>query len=174
MREGIHSKSRACMSVKLEVIGIEVPKGYNIVLGQAHFIKTVEDLYEAVVNAVPNVKFGLAFCESSGPRLIRYDGNDEEATKLAVEAARKVATGHFFVIYLKNAYPINVIDRIRAVPEVVTLYAATGNPVQIIVGETDQGRAVLGIVDGYKSLGVEGEKEKEERRKFLREIGYKR
>ncbi len=162
------------MEVKIEAVEIRVPEGYNVILGQAHFIKTVEDLYEAVMNSVPNVKFGLAFCESSGPRLIRYDGNDDESIKLAIEAAKKVSAGHFFIIYLKNAYPINVIDRIKAVPEVVTLFAATGNPVQVIVGETNQGRAVLGIIDGFSTLGIEGDEEKKKRKKFLREIGYKR
>lgn len=162
------------MSIKLEIVKIKVPEGYNVILGQAHFIKTVEDLYEAVVNAVPGVKFGLAFCESSGPRLVRYDGNDEEAVKFAIEAARNIAAGHFFIIYLKNAYPINVIDRIKAVPEVVNLYAATGNPVEVIVGETEQGRAILGIIDGYKTLGVETEKDIKERKQFLRKLGYKR
>jgi len=162
------------MSIKFEVIRIDVPEGYNVIVGSTHFIKSVEDIYEAMVNSVPGIKFGLAFCEASGPRLIRYDGTDEEAIKLAIEAARKVSAGHFFVIYLKNAYPINVLDRLKAVPELVTIYAATGNPLQIIIAETDQGRGVIGVIDGFSSLGVESEKDKEERKKFLRDIGYKR
>ena len=162
------------MSVKFEVVKIDVPEGYNVIVGNSHFIKSVEDIYEAMVNSVPGIKFGLAFCEASGPRLIRHDGTDEEAIKLAIEAAKKVSAGHFFVIYLKNAYPINVLDRLKAVPELVTIYAATGNPLQIIIAETDQGRGVIGVIDGFSSLGVESEKDKEERKKFLRDIGYKR
>ena len=162
------------MSVKLEVVRVEVPEGVNIIAGQAHFIKTVEDLYEALVNSAPNVRFGVAFCEASGPCLVRYDGNDNELIKLAIQAASKVAAGHFFVIYLKGAYPINVLDRIRATPEVLTVFCATANPVQFIVAETEQGRAVLGVVDGFKSKGVETEKDIEERKAFLRKIGYKR
>ena len=162
------------MSIKLEVVEVKVPEGVNIIAGQSHFIKTVEDLYEAVVNSVPNVKFGLAFCEASGPCLIRYDGNDGELIKLATETASKVAAGHFFVIYVKGAYPINLLDRIKATPEVLSIFCATGNPVQFIVAETGQGRAVLGVVDGFKSKGVETEKDIEERKAFLRKIGYKR
>ncbi|RLF23838.1 MAG: adenosine monophosphate-protein transferase [Thermoprotei archaeon] len=162
------------MSIKLEIVKVEVPEGCNVIMGQSHFIKTVEDLYEAMVNAVPEVKFGLAFCEASGPRLVRYDGNDEELIKRAVDTALKVAAGHFFVIFLRGAYPINVLDRIKATPEVLTIFCATANPVQVIVAETDQGRAVLGVVDGFKSAGVESEKDIEERKSFLRKIGYKR
>ncbi len=162
------------MSIKLEVVEVKVPEGVNIIAGQSHFIKTVEDLYEAVVNSVPNVKFGLAFCEASGPCLVRYDGNDDELIKLATETAFKVAAGHFFVIYVKGAYPINLLDRIKATPEVLSIFCATGNPVQFIVAETGQGRAVLGVVDGFKSKGVETEKDIEERKAFLRKIGYKK
>ncbi len=162
------------MSLRFEVVRIEVPEGYNVILGMSHFIKTVEDFYEAMVNAVPNIKFGIAFCEASGKCLIRYDGNDEEAIKLAVEAAKKVSAGHFFVIYIKGAYPINVLDRLKATPEIVNLFCATANPVQVIVAETDQGRAVLGVVDGFKSKGVETDKDKKERYEFLRRIGYKK
>ncbi|MEM2311503.1 MAG: adenosine-specific kinase [Candidatus Methanomethylicia archaeon] len=162
------------MSIKLEIVNLNVPEGCNIILGQSHFIKTVEDLYEAMMNSTPNVKFGIAFCESSGPRLIRHDGNDEELRKIAIENALKLSAGHCFIIVMRNAYPINVLDRVKAVPEVVNIYCATANPVQVIIGETDQGRAILGIVDGGKSLGVEDEEGIEERKRFLRSIGYKR
>ncbi|MCC6018533.1 MAG: adenosine-specific kinase [Candidatus Verstraetearchaeota archaeon] len=162
------------MQLKLEVVDLIVPEGCNIILGQSHFIKTVEDLYEAMMNSTPNVKFGLAFCESSGPCLIRHDGNDEELRKVAIENALKLSAGHCFIIVMRNAYPINVLDRVKAVPEVVNIYCATANPVQVIIGETEQGRAILGVVDGAKSKGVEGDKEIEERKQFLRKIGYKR
>ena len=160
--------------MKLEVVNLKVPEGCNIILGQAHFIKTVEDLYEAMANSTPNVKFGIAFCESSGPCLIRHDGNDEELRKIAIENAQKLSAGHCFVIIMKDAYPINVLDRIKATPEVVGIYCATGNQVQVIIAETDQGRAILGVVDGMKSKGVEDDKEIKERIEFLRKIGYKR
>ncbi|MCR6623022.1 MAG: adenosine-specific kinase [archaeon YNP-LCB-024-027] len=162
------------MQLKLEVVNLIVPEGCNIIIGQSHFIKTVEDLYEAMMNSTPNVKFGLAFCESSGPCLIRHDGNDEELRKVAIENALKLSAGHCFIIVMRNAYPINVLDRVKAVPEVVNIYCATANPVQVIIGETEQGRAILGVVDGAKSRGVEGDKEIEERKQFLRRIGYKR
>jgi len=162
------------MQLKIEIVNLSFPEGCNIIIGQSHFIKTVEDLYEAMVNSTPNVKFGIAFCESSGPRLIRHDGNDEELRKIAVENALKISAGHCFIIVMRDAYPINVLDRIKATPEVLNIYCATANPVQVIIGETDQGRAILGIVDGGKSLGVEGDREIEERRQFLRKIGYKR
>jgi adenosine/AMP kinase len=162
------------MQLKLEVVNLIVPEGCNIIIGQSHFIKTVEDLYEAMMNSTPNVKFGLAFCESSGPCLIRHDGNDEELRKVAIENALKLSAGHCFIIVMRNAYPINVLDRVKAVPEVVNIYCATANPVQVIIGETEQGRAIIGVVDGAKSRGVEGDKEIEERKQFLRKIGYKR
>ncbi|MCS7099681.1 MAG: adenosine-specific kinase [Sulfolobales archaeon] len=159
---------------KIEVVDIPRAEGVNVILGQSHFIKTVEDLYEALVTSVPNVRFGVAFCESSGKRLIRYDGNDEELVSLAIEAARRVGAGHFFAIYLRNAWPINVVDSIRKVSEVVALYAASANPMQVIVAETDLGRSVLGVVDGGAPLGVEGDYDKKERHALLRKIGYKK
>lgn len=160
--------------VTLHVVDIKPPEGVNVIAGTSHFIKTVEDLYEALVTASPGIKFGIAFCEASGPTLIRYDGNDEELTKLAVEYAKKVSAGHFFVVVIKNAYPINVLDRIKHVQEVVNVMVATANPIQFIVAETDQGRAVLGVVDGFKSKGVEGDEEKKERHELLRKLGYKK
>jgi len=159
--------------VKLEVVEIEVPKDCNVILGIAHFIKTVEDLYEALVNSVPDIKFGIGFCEASGPCLVRHEGNDEELRKLAAEKALKLACGHSFIIFIKNAYPINVLDKIKQVPEVCTIHAATANPLQVIVAETDQGRGILGVIDGFKSKGVEKEGDIKARKEFLRKIGYK-
>ena len=160
--------------MKFEIVELKVPEGCNIILGQAHFIKTVEDLFEAMVNSTPNIKFGIAFCESSGPCLVRHDGNDEELRKIAIENALKLSAGHCFIIVMKNAYPINVLDRVKATPEVVNIYCATANPVQVIIAETDQGRGILGVIDGYKTKGVEGDEEIKERMEFLRKIGYKR
>ncbi len=159
--------------VKFEVISIPVPHGTNIIIGQSHFIKTVEDLYETLVTSVPNIKFGIGFCEASGDRLVRLDGNDEELRKLAAESALKIGAGHVFVIYIKDAWPINVLNAIKHVQEVCTIYAATANPVQVIVAETDQGRALIGVVDGYKPVGMESEEKIKERKTFLRKIGYK-
>jgi adenosine/AMP kinase len=157
----------------LRVIDIKVPEGCNAILGQSHFIKTVEDLYEALVNAVPNVKFGLAFCESSGPCLVRFEGNDQELKELASQTSLQLSAGHTFVIFIRNAYPINVLDKIRSVPEVCNIFLATSNPFQVVLAETEQGRGILGVVDGFASKGVETEKEIQERKEFLRKIGYK-
>ncbi|MEM2439946.1 MAG: adenosine-specific kinase [Candidatus Bathyarchaeia archaeon] len=159
--------------VKLEVVKIEAPKECNVILGTAHFIKTVEDLYEALVNSVPNIKFGIGFCESSGPCLVRHEGNDEELRKLAAEKAFELACGHSFIILIKNAYPINVLDKIKKVPEVCTIYAATANPLQVVVAETEQGRGIIGVIDGFKSKGIEKEEDIKARKEFLRRIGYK-
>jgi adenosine/AMP kinase len=159
--------------VKVEVVKVKPPEGCNVILGMSHFIKTVEDLYEALVNSVPGVRFGLAFCESSGPCLVRHEGTDEELRKLAAEKALEIGAGHSFIIFLRGAYPINVLNAIKAVPEVCQIYCATGNPVEVIVAETEQGRGILGVVDGYRSKGVESEKEIAERKSFLRRIGYK-
>lgn len=159
---------------RLLVVDIPVPEGVNVIIGQAHFIKTVEDLYEVLVTSVPGIKFGLAFCEASQKRLIRHEGNDEELRRLAIEAAKRIAAGHVFVIYIKNAWPINVLNAIKNVQEVVTIFAATANPLQVIVAETSQGRGVLGVVDGYSPVGVETDEDIAERRAFLRKIGYKK
>ena len=152
---------------------IEVPKECNVVLGMAHFIKTVEDLYEALVNSVPNIKFGIGFCESSEPCLVRCEGNGEELKKLASQHAFKLGCGHCFIIFIKNAYPINVLQKIKQVPEVCNIYAATANPLEVIVAETEQGRGILGVVDGLKSKGIETEPDVKARKEFLRKIGYK-
>lgn len=161
------------MPVETELVPIENPDGLNVILGQTHFIKTAEDLHEALVNSVPGIKFGVAFCEASGPSLVRVEGNDENLKALAAKNALAVGAGHFFVIFVKDAYPLNLLRAIRDVPEVVSLYAATANPVDVVVATTHRGRGVLGVVDGERSKGIEGERERKERREFLRKIGYK-
>ena len=157
----------------LKVVKIDPPKDCNVILGMAHFIKTAEDLYEALVNSVPNIQFGLGFCESSGPCLVRYEGNDAELRKMASEKAFEIGCGHSFLIYLKNAYPLNVLDKIKHVPEVCTVFAATANPLEVLIAETVQGRGIIGVVDGKKSRGVETDADIAERRAFVRKIGYK-
>ncbi len=159
--------------LELESVRVEVPADSNIMIGQAHFIKTVEDLYEAVVNAVPQARFGLAFNESSGPCLVRSDGNDEELRATAVRDAQAIGAGHLFVLIVRNCYPINLVHAIRRTPEVVGLYCATANPVEVIVARTQQGRGVMGVVDGSSPRGVEGPNEVQARKEFLRKIGYK-
>ena len=159
--------------MEFKTVKIDPPKDCNIILGMAHFIKTAEDLYEAMVNSVPDIKFGLGFCESSGPCLVRHEGNDDELRRLAAEKAFEIACGHSFLIYIKNAYPLNVLDKIRKVPEVCTVYAATANPLEVIIAETAQGRGIIGVVDGLKSNGIETDADIKERRRFLRKIGYK-
>ncbi|MDX2153162.1 MAG: adenosine-specific kinase [Bryobacteraceae bacterium] len=159
--------------MELKAIPLEIPAGGNLILGQSHFIKTVEDLYEAIVNTVPQMKFGIAFNEASGPCLTRFAGNDEELTALAVRNASAVAAGHTFVIVLREGFPINVLGRIKDVPEVCSIYCATANPVQAIVAENEQGRGVLGVIDGASPKGVEGENDRQARHGFLRKIGYK-
>jgi adenosine/AMP kinase len=159
---------------KIRVVPIEIPKGSNVIIGQTHFIKTVEDLYEALVNSSPHIKFGVAFNEASGPRLVRRDGNDPELIEAAVKAALSIGAGHVFVVFIRDAYPINVLNTIKMVPEVCRVFCATANPLQVIVVETDQGRGVIGVVDGYTVVGVEDREREEERKGFLRKIGYKR
>ncbi|MCH1770729.1 MULTISPECIES: adenosine-specific kinase [Metallosphaera] len=162
------------MMIKLDVVKIDIPEGTNVIIGHSHFIKTVEDLYETLASSSPSLKFGIAFSEASGKRLIRYDGNDEELTKLAIENCRRISAGHTFVIYIRNGYPINVLNRIKAVEEVVRIHAATANPLQVVVAETEQGRGVLGVIDGMTPLGVESESDIKERKEILRKFGYKR
>lgn len=159
--------------MEFKVVKIYPPKDCNVILGMAHFIKTAEDLYEALVNSVPNIAFGLGFCESSGPCLVRHEGNDEELRRNAAEKALEIGCGHSFLIYIKNAYPLNVLDKIKKVPEVCTIYAATANQLEVIVAETEQGRGIMGVVDGEKSRGIESDADLAERRQFLRKIGYK-
>jgi hypothetical protein len=160
--------------MQMITVKLDVPQGVNLILGQSHFIKTVEDVYETLTSSGMSIKFGIAFCESSGPALIRHDGNDKAMKDLAVDFAQKLSAGHIFVVVLCNAYPINVLNRIKMLDEVANVYCATANPVEVILAETEQGRGVLGVIDGVKSHGVEGEKERRERHEFLRKIGYKR
>jgi adenosine/AMP kinase len=159
--------------LEFKTVKIQVPEGCNVIFGMAHFIKTIEDLYEALVNSVPNIKFGIGFCESSGPCLVRHEGNDEELRQLAAEKAYEIACGHSFIIFIKNAYPINVLDKIKEVPEVCTIYAATANPLEVVIVETENGRGVIGVIDGLKSKGIEKEEDIMARKEFLRKIGYK-
>lgn len=158
---------------KTEIVEIKPPEGCNIIFGITHFIKSVEDIYEAIVNTVPGAKFGLAFAEASGPCLIRHEGTDEELRRLAAETLLKIGCGHTFLIIMREMYPINIMQRLKSVPEVCTILAATANPVQVIVVETEQGRGVMTIIDGFKSKGIEGDEEIRKRREFLRKIGYK-
>jgi uncharacterized protein len=156
-----------------KTVKIEPPKDCNIIIGMAHFIKTAEDIYEALVNSVPDIQFGLAFCESSGPCLIRHEGNNPELRQIAAEKAFEIASGHSFLIFIKNAYPLNVLDKVKKVSEVCTVYAATANPLEVLIAETSQGRGIVGVVDGSKSKGIETDVDVKERRDFLRKIGYK-
>ncbi|MEM2922334.1 MAG: adenosine-specific kinase [Candidatus Bathyarchaeia archaeon] len=156
------------MSVK-----IESPKDANMILGMSHFIKTVEDLYEALITSASGIRFGIGFCESSGPCLVRHAGNDKELEDAAAREAFKLAAGHSFIIFIRNAFPINVLSRVKSVQEVCTVYCATANPVEVLIAESEQGRGIIGVIDGFKSKGIEGEPEIEERKAFLRKIGYK-
>jgi adenosine/AMP kinase len=161
------------MAINLISVIIEKPENVNVIVGQAHFIKTVEDLHEALVGTVPGIQFGLAFCESSGPCLVRWTGTDRELIELAQRTASAIGAGHSFVIFLKNCYPINVLPVIRQVPEVCTIYCATANPVEIILTETAQGRGILGVVDGLKPKGIEQDSDVAQRKALLRRFGYK-
>jgi len=160
-------------SLELLTVAIEKPEELNLILGQAHFIKTVEDLYETLAGSSPHLRFGLAFCESSGPRLIRRAGNDEELVGLAVRNAEAIAAGHSFIVFLREGYPVNVLNQVKQVPEVCRIYCATANPVEVVLAETPQGRAILGVVDGGPPLGVEAEDDIAARKALLRQIGYK-
>jgi hypothetical protein len=160
--------------MELKSIKMEIPENANVIIGQTHFIKTTEDLYEAIIGSVPQAKFGLAFCEASGPCLIRVEGNDERLKKLAAKNASNIGAGHTFIVLLENAYPINVLNRIKEVHEVCSIFCATSNPVDVIVVENERGRGIVGVVDGEKPKGIETAKDVEDRRAFLRKIGYKR
>jgi len=163
------------MSEKVEIVieTIQLPKELNLIFGQSHFIKTVEDLYEAIINTVGNAKFGIAFCEASGPCLVRYAGNDDALMKTATENMLRIGAGHSFLILMENCFPINILPAIRECREVVNIFCATANPVQVVLAETAQGRGVLGVIDGYSPKGIETDKEIKERHSFLRKIGYK-
>jgi hypothetical protein len=160
--------------MELKIVPLEIPEGGNLILGQTHFIKTVDDIYEAIVNTVPQMKFGVAFNEASGPCLTRVDGNDQELQALAVRNASAVAAGHIFVVAMREGFPINVLGRIKDVPEVCSIFCATANPVQVVIAETAQGRGVMGVIDGLPPKGVETAEDAAVRRGFLRAIGYKR
>ncbi len=160
--------------MEFKSVKVEFPEGANVIIGQTHFIKTAEDLYEAIVGTVPQAKFGVAFCEASGPCLVRVEGNDERLKKAAEENAMKIGAGHSFVIVLENAYPINVLNRIKDVPEVCGIFCATANPVDVVVAENERGRGILGVIDGERPKGIETAKDVDDRKAFLRKIGYKR
>jgi len=160
--------------VELMVVQIEKPEAVNLILGQSHFIKTVEDLYEMLVSAVPGIKFGLAFCESSGPALVRASGTDDGLVELAERNAMALSAGHSFIIFLgEGFYPVNVLNAVKMVPEECHIFCATANPVEVILAETEQGRGILGVVDGIKTKGIEAEEDVVQRKNFLRMIGYK-
>ena len=159
--------------METQIVKIKKPEDVNIIIGQAHFIKTAEDLYETIIGLVPNIKFGIAFCEASGACLVRCEGNDEELKKIAIDNALQIGAGHSFIITMKEAYPINVLNAIKNVSEVCSIYCATANPVELVIAETQQGRGILGVIDGAKPKGVESEKDILWRKDFLRKIGYK-
>jgi adenosine/AMP kinase len=159
--------------MELKLVQIQNPKELNFIIGQTHFIKSVEDLHEALVTTVPGIKFGLAFNEASGPCLVRYSGTDDDLTKLAISNAQEIGAGHIFIIFLDGAFPVNILNRIKQVPEVCRIYCATANPVQVIVAQSDQGRGILGVIDGYSPKGVETNADIQKRKDFLRTIGYK-
>jgi len=159
--------------MEIKSLKIELPSDVQFILAQSHFIKTIEDVSECLINCVPGIKFGCGFCEASGPCLVRHAGNDEVLEKLATEYAYSISAGHSLVILLKDAFPINILPRLKDVPEIVNVYCATSNPVEIIFVETEQGRAILGVADGFKPKGIETDNDIDERKKFLRKIGYK-
>lgn len=162
------------MSLTLKIVPIEKPESLNFILGQSHFIKTVEDLHEALVTAVPGIKFGIAFCEASGKSLVRWSGTDEALLELARKNALALSAGHSFIVFLgEGFYPVNVLNTVKMVPEVARIFCATANPTQVIVAETEQGRGILGVIDGELTKGIEGEEDIAWRKGFLRMIGYK-
>jgi len=159
--------------MEIKIVSIDKPEDMNFILGQSHFIKTVEDIHEALIQTVPGIQFGFAFCESSGPRLVRYSGTKDSLIDLAQRNALSIAAGHSFILFLGNVFPINVLPVLRNVSEVCHIFCATANPTQVFIGETEQGRGILGVVDGQTPLGIECEEDIQKRKKFLREIGYK-
>jgi len=159
--------------MEITAVRLEIPEGGNVILGQSHFIKTIEDLYEVIVGGVPGAKFGIAFCEASGKCLIRSEGNDADMVKAAQQNASKIAAGHTFIVVLKDAFPINVLNAIKMCQEVCTIYCATANPVEVVIAETPQGRGIMGVIDGAPPQGIEDEAGVQWRRKLLRDFGYK-
>ena len=168
----INYRGRA-QNMEIKLVDVEIPDGTNVIIAQSHFIKTVEDVFEALVNSVPRIKFGLAFCESSGPRLIRCEGTDKELKELAIKSATAVGSGHSLIIYLRDIYPINVLNSLKSVPEICNIFCATANPVQVIVAVSERGRGILGVIDGGSPLGVEKEEDVKNRLSLLRKFGYK-
>jgi len=160
--------------MKIESVGVEIPDGANVVIGQSHFIKTVEDIYEAVVGTVPQAKFGVAFCEASGPCLVRVEGNDEALKKAATDNALRIGAGHTFILFVRDAYPINILNRIRDVQEVCGIFCATANPLDVVVACNERGRGIIGVIDGEGPKGVEGDEDVSDRKAMLRKFGYKR
>ncbi len=158
----------------LKTVRLEIPEGCNIILGQSHFVKTVEDLYETMVTSIPSPKFGIAFCEASGPRLVRRDGTDPSMIEAAERNAKALSAGHSFIIVMKDCFPINVLNAVKMCPEVCRIYCATANPVEVIIAETEQGRGILGIVDGEPPVGIEKDDNVKQRKELLRSFGYKR
>jgi adenosine/AMP kinase len=181
--DGIEERARTADAAKTEenngglmdikTVKIDKPETLNMILGHSHFIKTVEDIYETMVSTVPGAKFGLAFCESSGPCLVRYSGTDDELVELAKKNAYTLSAGHSFILLMKDMFPINVLNAVKNVPEVCRIFCATANPVEVLVAETEQGRGIIGVIDGFKSKGIETEADIKERKQFLRTIGYK-
>jgi len=159
--------------MELKTVKIDIPEGLNIIIGQSHFVKTVEDMYEIIIGSAPSIKFGVAFSEASGPCLVRYEGNDETLMKLAAETSISISCGHTFVIFLKEGFPINVLNAIKVCQEVCHIICATANPLQVIVAETEQGRGIIGVVDGSKPKGIENDEDKKARKELLRRFGYK-
>lgn len=159
--------------MELKIIKIEKPTDMNFILGQSHFIKTVEDIYEAVVSTNPNIKFGLAFCESSGPALVRFIGNDQKLIDIAKKNAMNLSAGHTFILFIENGFPVNILNTIKMVPEVCNIFCATANPVEVVIAETEQGRGIMGVIDGLKTKGIETDDDIKFRKDFLRKIGYK-
>ncbi len=159
--------------MELKIVRIQKPADMNFILGQSHFIKTVEDLYEAIVQTVPGMKFGVGFCESSGPALVRWAGNEPKLIELAQKNALELACGHSFIIFMEGGFPVNILNTIKNVPEVCRIFCATANPVEVIIAETEQGRGILGVIDGAKTKGIETEADIKVRKEFLRKIGYK-
>ncbi len=159
--------------MEIKTVRIQKPDNVNLILGQSHFIKTVEDIHEVMVNAVPGIKFGIAFCESSGPCLVRFSGTDPELIELAKNNAYSLACGHSFIVFMKDAFPINVLNAIKNVPEVCRIFCATANPLEVLVAETEQGRGIMGVIDGFKSKGIETEEDIKARKELLRKLGYK-
>jgi uncharacterized protein len=159
--------------METKIVRIEKPADLNFILGQAHFIKTVEDLYEAIVQTVPGMKFGIGFCESSGPALVRYAGNDPALIEIAQRNALALGTGHAFIIFIEGGFPVNILNTIKNVPEVCGIFCATANPVEVIVAETEQGRGILGVIDGARSKGIETDADVKARKELLRRFGYK-